>query len=207
METADSTFCSALPAQHQWCRRPVHPNRQALEKERAGGGLGGELWLESSARRRLKWVCTSLDLPVLEAGWGTGADATACLNLQSCQCSGWKKLVFLWYFLWIFMVFSWAAGKKNYKNKNPSGLLGEGVREAVHTLSCHADAMCLSWFIFRKELCCHCRKWLIGRVGDRTSSGNIKLFLCCGRWVATVRSVCTANCSKLQIECNIFRSS
>lgn len=118
-----------------------------------------------------------------------------------------KKPGFLWYFLWIFMVFSWAAGKKNYKNKNPSGLLGEGVREAVHTLSCHAEAMCLSWFIFREELCCHCRKWLVGRVGDRTSSGNIKLFLCCGRWVATIRSVCTADCIKLQIECNIFRSS
>lgn len=34
-------------------------------------------------------VCVSLDvLPVLEVGWRPGAEATGCLNLRSCQCSG-----------------------------------------------------------------------------------------------------------------------
>lgn len=51
-------------------------------------------------------VCVSLDvLPVLEVGWRPGAEATGCLNLQSCQCSGSKEWLFM-VFLWIFMVFS-----------------------------------------------------------------------------------------------------
>lgn len=44
--------------------------------------------IQSTKEAEIAGVCTSLDLPVSEVGWGAGADAAACLNLQSCQCSG-----------------------------------------------------------------------------------------------------------------------
>lgn len=71
METADSTSCSALSAPHQQCRRPLHPKIWALEKDRAGGGLGRVMiGAQCTKEAEITGVCTSLGLPVLEVVWG-----------------------------------------------------------------------------------------------------------------------------------------